>query len=74
MTIVHHEGKAGVKPSIESLNAYTRLMYARKYFSPAHRAAYASAVFLRHGLRSVFAGSGERGSCAGRRVAAPSRR
>jgi len=61
MTIVHHEGKAGIKPSIESLNAYTRLMYARKYFSPVHRGAYASAVFLRHGLRSVFAGSGERG-------------
>ena len=25
MTILHHEGKAGVKPHIESLNAYTRI-------------------------------------------------
>jgi N-acetylglucosaminyl-diphospho-decaprenol L-rhamnosyltransferase len=58
MTIIHHEGKAGIKPHIESLNAYTRIMYARKYFSPAHRAAYAGAVLLRHGLRSFYAGSG----------------
>jgi GT2 family glycosyltransferase len=73
MTIIHHEGKAGVKPSIESLNAYTRLMYARKHFSPAHRAAYASAVLLRHGLRSVYAGSGEQAQLrkqANRRVVA----
>jgi N-acetylglucosaminyl-diphospho-decaprenol L-rhamnosyltransferase len=73
MTILHHEGKAGIKPSIESLGAYTRLMYARKYFSPAHRAAYAGAVLLRHGLRSVFAGSGENGRLrrtANRRVVA----
>ena len=61
MTIIHHEGKAGVKPSIESLNAYTRTMYARKYFSPAHRVAYTGAVLLRHSLRSLYAGSGELG-------------
>jgi GT2 family glycosyltransferase len=61
MTIIHHEGKAGVKPSIESLNAYTRIMYARKYFSPAHRVAYTGAVLMRHSLRSVYAGSGELG-------------
>ena len=73
MTIIHHEGKAGIKPSIESLSAYTRLAYARKYFSPTHRAAYAGALFLRHGLRSVFAGSGETGRLrreANRRVVA----
>ena len=43
MTILHHEGKAGVKPSIESLQAYTRTLYARKHFSPLHRVA-----LLRH--------------------------
>jgi hypothetical protein len=36
-------------------------MYARKYFSPAHRAAYSGAVLLRHALRSVYAGGGEHG-------------
>jgi len=61
MTIIHHEGKAGVKPSIESLSAYTRLMYARKYFSPAHRALYSGAVLLRHGVRAIYSGSGEIG-------------
>ncbi len=61
MTILHHEGKAGVKPSIESLNAYTRTMYARKHFSPAHRSLYTGAVLLRHSLRSIYAGRGEPG-------------
>ena len=61
MTIIHHEGKAGVKPSIESLSAHTRIVYARKHFSPAHRALYSGAVMLRHSLRSVYAGRGELG-------------
>ena len=61
MTIVHHEGKAGVKPSIEALCAHSRIAYARKHFSPAHRGLYFAAVMLRHALRSVFAGSGELG-------------
>ena len=61
MTILHHDGKAGVKPSIDSLGANTRMLYARKFFSPAHRAAYLGAVMLRHLLRSVYAGRGETG-------------
>jgi hypothetical protein len=59
MTIIHHEGKAGIKPSIESLGAWTRIAYARKHFSPAHRAAYFGAVMLRHSLRAVYSGRGE---------------
>jgi N-acetylglucosaminyl-diphospho-decaprenol L-rhamnosyltransferase len=61
MTIIHHEGKAGVKPSIDSLDAYNRMVYARKFFSPAHRGAYFGAVFLKLLLRTVYAGSGETG-------------
>jgi len=61
MTIVHHAGKAGIKPGIESLSAYTRLLYARKYFSPVHRVLYSGAVLLRHALRSIYAGRGEIG-------------
>jgi GT2 family glycosyltransferase len=61
MTILHHDGKAGVKPSIESLSAHSRMMYARKFFSPTHRAAYSAAVMLRHILRSTYAGRGEIG-------------
>jgi N-acetylglucosaminyl-diphospho-decaprenol L-rhamnosyltransferase len=73
MTILHHDGKAGVKPNIESLAAHSRMRYARKFFSPAHRLAYAAAVMLRHGLRSIYAGGGERGQqkrAANRRVIA----
>jgi GT2 family glycosyltransferase len=61
MTILHHDGKAGIKPKITSLDAHTRRMYARKWFSPAHRGAYVGAVALRHLLRSVYAGRGETG-------------
>jgi N-acetylglucosaminyl-diphospho-decaprenol L-rhamnosyltransferase len=61
MTIIHHEGKAGIKPSIESLNASSRMLYARKHFSPAHRLLYFGAVLLGASLRSVYGGSGERG-------------
>lgn len=61
MTILHHDRKAGVKPHIESLGAVTRSMYARKYFSPAHRSVYAGAVMLRHLLRAGYAGSGDIG-------------
>lgn len=61
MTILHHEGKAGVQPSIESLSAWTRVAYARKHFSPVHRVAYSGAVIFGHSLRSVYAGRGEQG-------------
>jgi GT2 family glycosyltransferase len=61
MTILHHDGKAGAKPTIEGLGAHTRMMYARKFFSPGHRLAYAGAVVLRHLLRSVYSGRGEKG-------------
>jgi N-acetylglucosaminyl-diphospho-decaprenol L-rhamnosyltransferase len=61
MTILHHDGKAGVKPSIVSLGAWTRVAYARKHFSPVHRVAYSGAVMLGHALRSAYAGRGERG-------------
>ena len=61
MTILHHEGKAGIKPSIESLSANSRKLYARKFFSPAHRMAYFGAVTLKHLLRSAYAGRGETG-------------
>jgi N-acetylglucosaminyl-diphospho-decaprenol L-rhamnosyltransferase len=61
MTILHHEGKAGIQPHIESLMAHTRLLYARKHFSPAHRVAYAGAVLLRHAVRALYGGSGAQG-------------
>jgi N-acetylglucosaminyl-diphospho-decaprenol L-rhamnosyltransferase len=61
MTIVHHAFKDGVKPSVEILSAHSRMKYARKHFSPVHRAAFQGAVVLRHALRAVYAGGGETG-------------
>ena len=61
MTILHHEGKAGIKPSIVSLDASSRMLYARKHFSPVHRQLYFGALLLGASLRSVYGGSGERG-------------
>ncbi len=43
MTILHYGAKVGVDPSIESLSAYNRIAYARKHFSPVHRALYFAA-------------------------------
>ena len=73
MTILHHGGEVGINPQIESLGAVTRVMYAHKHFSPAHRIAYTGAVALRHVTRAVYAGRGEPGRgkrAASRRVLA----
>jgi GT2 family glycosyltransferase len=57
MTIIHHVGKAGVRPRMIAQDAYSRKLYAEKHFGPVHRRAYLSAVGLRHLVRagaSVF--------------------
>jgi N-acetylglucosaminyl-diphospho-decaprenol L-rhamnosyltransferase len=61
MTILHHEGKAGIKPSIVSLDASSRMRYARKHFSPVHRLLYFGSLLLGASLRSIYGGSGDRG-------------
>ena len=61
MTILHHATKDGIKPHIECLAAVTRVMYARKHFSPIHRFAYNGAVTLGQVRRCVYAGPGEQG-------------
>lgn len=62
MRILHHAGKGNVSAKMESLGALNRMLYARKHFSPVHRAAYGSALYLRHAARAVYAGSGELGT------------
>jgi N-acetylglucosaminyl-diphospho-decaprenol L-rhamnosyltransferase len=61
MTILHHGAEVSVDPRIESLTAYNRITYARKHFSPAHRAVYFGAVLLRYWLRFASAGGDEVG-------------
>ena len=55
MTIVHHAGKAGVKPRMVSQEVYARRQYARKYFSGPHRKAYLSGIAARHIIRAAAA-------------------
>ena len=57
MTILHQMTRR--KAAHRESYAATRMMYARKYFSPGHRALYTAAVLLRHLLRLVYSGTGE---------------
>lgn len=68
MTIIHHAGKGGVRPRMVAQDAYTRVQYARKHFTPATRATYLAAVGLRHAIRAIAPGAD--GPAANRRAAA----
>lgn len=56
MTIVHHAGKAGVRPKLVAQDALTRRIYAYKHFAPPHRELYLAAVLARHLLRAALPG------------------
>lgn len=58
MTVLHHANKVGISPKMEAQNAFARLQYAAKHFSPIHRAAYAGALCVRYLLRSILPGTG----------------
>jgi GT2 family glycosyltransferase len=51
MTIRHHAGKWGVRPRMVAQEAFARMQYARKHFSPFHRALYLAALRVRYALR-----------------------
>jgi len=54
MTIVHHAGKAGIKPKLVAQDVVARRVYAEKYFSSPHRYAYLGAVAARHATRALL--------------------
>ena len=58
MTIVHHEGKAGISDRIAAQEAFARRQYAEKHFSPWRRRSYLAAVAVRYALRSAPLGRG----------------
>lgn len=70
MTIVHHAGKGGVRPKMIVQDAYTRRQYARKHFTPLHRALYLGAVLARHLIRATHARAGRTDDADARREAA----
>jgi N-acetylglucosaminyl-diphospho-decaprenol L-rhamnosyltransferase len=51
MTIIHHAGKAGVSARMEAQNAYARMQFAAKHFSPVHRGLYRLALVLGYAVR-----------------------
>jgi GT2 family glycosyltransferase len=68
MTIIHHAGKAGVKPKLITQEAIARRIYAEKHFAPPHRAAFIAALVARHAVRAAVPGGN--GAGADRRAAA----
>jgi GT2 family glycosyltransferase len=67
MTIVHHAGKAGVRPKMLAQDAYTKMQHVRKHFGLVHRAAYTAALGLGYAVRALATERDH--SRAGRRAA-----
>jgi N-acetylglucosaminyl-diphospho-decaprenol L-rhamnosyltransferase len=58
MTIRHHGADVALDLRLESLQVHSRLAYARKHFSPLHRATHYAAIACGLALRSVYPGRG----------------
>jgi N-acetylglucosaminyl-diphospho-decaprenol L-rhamnosyltransferase len=61
LTIVHHAGRAGLRPRLHAQAAYARRQYAQKHFSPGYAAAYVGAVAAGHAVRALVPGRGAAG-------------
>jgi GT2 family glycosyltransferase len=59
MTIRHHAGKSGVRPSLVAQDALSRRLYAYKHFQMSQRTPFLGAVALRHALNLGAAGLGQ---------------
>jgi len=60
-TIIHHAGKAGIKPKLLAQDVWARLHYGRKHMSLTHRAFLRVAIALKYGLRLAYALVGRQG-------------
>jgi N-acetylglucosaminyl-diphospho-decaprenol L-rhamnosyltransferase len=60
MTVLHHGGEYRTDPRLLAQDAYSRIQFADKHFSPPHRAAYRSALALGNALRAAAPGSARR--------------
>jgi hypothetical protein len=60
MRIVHHAGKAGVRPRMSAQDAYARMQFAHKFFSPLRRLAYLGALAVGYGVRAIPLGDPSR--------------
>jgi GT2 family glycosyltransferase len=50
MTVYHHSGRMA-RPDLFAQNSFSKVLYARKHFSPPRRGAFRSALAARHALR-----------------------
>jgi len=50
MRVTHHTGRSA-RPNLYAQNSHSKLLYARKHLSPGGRAAFRTALALRHALR-----------------------
>lgn len=57
MTILHHAEKAGISPKMTAQDAFTRVQYARKNFSPPHRAVNLAILVARYLVRLLPLGA-----------------
>jgi GT2 family glycosyltransferase len=64
MTILHHAGKSGIDPRTTAQELFSRLQYAQKNFSPAHRVVYRGVIGLRYLVRLVPVGANGRARAA----------
>jgi N-acetylglucosaminyl-diphospho-decaprenol L-rhamnosyltransferase len=69
MTILHHAQKAGISAKMTAQDVFTRIQYARKHFSPAHRAVYRAILVLRYLTRTMPIGVQGRERSAAARAA-----
>ena len=53
MTVTHHTGRMA-RPDLFAQNSHSKLLYARKHFGVAGRAAFRGALAARHALRFVL--------------------
>jgi hypothetical protein len=55
MTIIHHAGKAGIRPKLLAQDVYSRLLYCRKHMTRSHRVLFRLALGLKYLLRVAIA-------------------
>ena len=62
-TIVHYGGKPRSNPRLEAQDVVSRRHYARKFFGPAHRLAYLTAIGIGYVIR-LAVGDDQQKACA----------
>jgi GT2 family glycosyltransferase len=68
MTILHHADTMGINPRMKAQSVFSRMQYAQKHFSFAHRSLYCVALGIRYTLRALPRPGGDAHSKARRQA------